>query len=54
MKKIHAWPGIEPWAFAMTGCSALSIELIKPSGEQAIVSTLYTRWWKWHELSVYC
>ena len=53
-KKIHAWPGIEPWAFAMTGCSALSIELIKPSGEQAIVSSLYTRWWKWHELSVYC
>ena len=41
-KKIHAWPGIEPCAFAMTGCSALSIELIKPSGEQAIVRSLYT------------
>ena len=53
-KKIQAWPGIEPWAFAMTGCSALSIELIKPSGEQAIVTSLYTRWWKWRELNVYC
>jgi len=25
--------------FAMTGCSALSIEILKPTGEQAIVSS---------------
>ena len=29
----------------MTGRNALFIKLGKPSGEQAIVSSWYTRWW---------
>ena len=36
--------------FTMTGCNALSIELIKPTEEQATVSSQDTQWWKWHEL----
>lgn len=32
--------------FVMTGCKALSIRLIKPTGERAIVSLWHTRWVK--------
>ena len=37
----------ENWTvpFAITGRNALSIKLIKQIGNQAIVSSLYTRWW---------
>ena len=34
---------------ALIGLNALSCELIKPTGEQAIMSSYYTQWWKWHE-----
>ena len=37
--KIQAWSGIDPWPFTMTGRTVLSIKLIKPTGEQAIVSS---------------
>ena len=45
---IQAWLGIEPWP--LTGRNALSTDLIKAAGEQAIVSSCHTRWWKLHEL----
>ena len=35
--------------YAMVGRNALSIKSIKPTGDQAIVSSWYTRWWKLHE-----
>ena len=35
--------------YAMTGRNASAIKSIKPTGEQAIVSSWYTRWWKLHE-----
>lgn len=37
-EQIQAWPEMEPLpvTFAMTGRNALSTELIKPTGEQAI------------------
>ena len=47
-EKIQAWLGIEPWP--LTGRNALSTDLIKAAGEQAIVSSCHTRWWKLHEL----
>ena len=40
LKKISAWPGINPWPLCMpTGLNFLSINLNKPTGEQAIVSS---------------
>ena len=41
-----------PDPFAMTGRNALSMKLIKPTGQQAHCDfvILYTRWWKWHEI----
>ena len=47
-EKNQAWLGIEPWP--LTGRNALSTDLIKAAGEQAIVSSCHTRWWKLHEL----
>ena len=36
--------------FAMAGRDTLSIKQIRKTGEQAIVSSQYTRWWKWQKL----
>ena len=49
IKNLSGWKltGNRTPTFGMTGPNALSIKLVEPTGEQAIVSSWYIRWWTW-------
>ena len=49
IKNLSGWKltGNRTPTFAMTGPNALSIKLVEPTGEQAIVRSWYIRWWTW-------
>ena len=49
IKNLSGWKltGNRTPTYAMTGPNALSIKLVEPTGEQAIVRSWYIRWWTW-------
>jgi len=44
-QKNQAWQGFDPRPLRWADTMLYPIVLIKPTGEQAIVSLYYTRWW---------